>query len=333
MYLFGKEGGGITGRGQVTVVGYRHDGQFVERCGRGSPQYGGVVGSVVDGPIAERYDDDLEFKSFRLVYGHDAYGVLLLRGGERAGGSLLVPPDEEGVEVCRPLVGILQYEVEESLNKDILFAGRVAGEEVDDFFADFIKRFAAEGLDTPQQVVWQVVVQLSAYFGNGSVGILLEIDGLHQIAGLETGERVVRGVHIVEQGDDQLYGGRVADVEGFVGDDVVAVARVGRCRLFVQQVLYDAVALFLGAHQYGDVVQGDAPVLQVAQYLGRAAKGLVFGPALLLTIRVVFPEVDFDISAFGGIAAAGLLGGIAVGPFDFPAEALVVAQGFGQALV
>ena len=58
-------------------------------------------------------------------------------------------------------------------------------------------------------------------------------------------------------------------------------------------------------------MQGDAPVLQVAQYLGRVAKGLVFGPALLLTIQVVFPEVDFDISAFGGIAAAGLLGGIA----------------------
>ena len=93
---------------------------------------------MVDRPVAEWNDDDFEFQTFRFVYGHDAYGILFLRRGERAGTPFVAPPGKERIEVGRPFVGILQYEVEKGLYENIFVSVGIDRKEIDYFFAYFI---------------------------------------------------------------------------------------------------------------------------------------------------------------------------------------------------
>ncbi len=259
-----------------------HQAQAVEgSLLRVAPEDDGLRRLVVDLPIREGKDHDLEAQSLGLVYGQDADRVLPVRGGDRLAAARLVPPFQEAAQVRALLLGVLGDQVEEGLREYLLRFREAGGEVAEEPLGQLVQGLPGQGEEVLEG---RLVVRLARAEPPGQhlVGVARPLPA----------RRVLRIAHAAQQGDQETDRRGAAHEQGIVGDDVVAVA-AGRMGLLVgQQGIGHARALLVGAREYGDLLERVAVVLQALQD-GRQALHRLLPPVFL---RVAGEELDPHVS-------------------------------------
>ena len=234
-----------------------------------------AAGFQVEGPRGVGQDDGGCFESLRLVNGHDADGILSLRGGDGLLVARLAPPFQEGREVAALGVFELEDEVAESLQEGGILLLGGDGEECDKLLHHLVERamgqFGMEGafVFAEAEVAGECLV--------GGAAFKLEV-----VAPGNGTQDVRFGVlSMLHQADERLDRRTGRKQQGFARDDVHAIGAFGMLVLVAQQGLGSPAAFLVPAAEDGDVRRTEPLLLQIDDDLGQAARS--FGHEVLDT--------------------------------------------------
>ena len=325
MHLFVEILGGVIGLRQPAAIPQRQHRYLRERFAlRAAPDKVGLVGTVVELPVAEGDNYHLEFQPFRLVNGHHPHGILLLRRGDREFVFVVVPPGQERGQVGRVSATIVQHIILESLYVDALAPVVLpAGEAGNDALAHLEQRLLAHTLDKLQEIVVEMLPDVFSVFKVGEhgrfiVGIgrfqpVILIDGHHPV---QLDRRVLNVAEYPYQQPDER---RVLDEQRLARDDVEAVARVVVLVVQTQQQVDQKRSLASRAGEEGNIAGRIPPVLQVAQQVGNARQGLV----AKVVAGIGLPQGHFDPAAPFPVRGTHLLPDVGIGLAHLHLETVV----------